>query len=223
MSPSQQEAVHSRTHALGEYRDVLLVADSGGQCTTCGAAWGQVVTNSVQLHGLLTSVTFRVQERKCSSATCTCLSWSGDDIAIFRHSAGTCFTYELHRDYLADVKGAKCPSVNTHWSKRSRQHLPSDTAFIGQDTYRAATWSLFKGIDMNYETEFTCDVGESGGCGSFATAPVIIGDGKALVCQPGRLLEEPQPAPQGLLSYLLSAARARTVSDQCSCFADVSG
>jgi len=35
-------------------------------------------------------------------------------------------------------------------------------------------------VDVNYQQESTCSV-----CGTFEVAPILIGDGKALVCQPG--------------------------------------
>ena len=65
------------------------------------------------------------------------------------------------------------------------QHRSGPVQFASIDTFQAAVWSVFKGLELDFAKEFSCET-----CGTFETAPILIIDAKALVCKPGSLHEE---------------------------------
>lgn len=52
--------------------------------------------------------------------------------------------------------------------------------FASLSTSQSAFWAILSAIRLNWSEEFHCDFG----CGGFTTAPILIGDGKALLCKP---------------------------------------
>jgi len=168
------------------YLGATITADTTGPCT-CGEAWGELTHSNLTLHGLFASVHMKICERKC---ICGLFEWSGDNIAIHRFSRFTAFTYELHQSFFADLQDNQSPSVHTFWKRRMKRHLAVSTSpFVTVDTYQSAIWSLCDALALDFKREYTCDW-----CGNFMTAPILIFDGKALVCKPGDLFETEQKA-----------------------------
>lgn len=145
----------------------------------------------ITVHGLLASVKCTLNEPKCSNCLSTA-HWTGDNRAIHRWSNSTAITYEVYQAYIADLRDAASPSVNTFVKKRRETHITPGCPFISVDTFRTAFWSLIRALDVPYTTVYTCE-----SCGSFETAPILIGDAKAIVCQPSTSESTDQPSPCG--------------------------
>jgi len=131
--------------------------------------------------------------------------WTGDEAAIHRFSTVTAFTFELHRSYLADIKDAQNPAIYTFWKRRMEQHRNPQVPFVNVDTFQSAMWSLLKGLELDFGKEFSCET-----CGNFETAPVLIIDAKALVCQPGSLHEDTTDAKNAGFYCVLVGAWCRS-------------
>ena len=207
----QQDVIDARTHGLQEYKGRVFSPPVNDRCPR-GHTWN-IHRNVFKLHGLLTSVEVHVQDYTCSDHLCQARrDWTGCDQAIYRFSPLTGFTFELFQGYLADVKDASNPAVYTFWKRRMEQHRSHHVPFATIDTFQAATWTLFKGLKLDFAKEFTCET-----CGTFETAPILIIDAKALVCKPGKLHEETVDAKRAgtLLNEHLSQRAVLVVSCPC--------
>jgi len=134
------------------------------------------------LHGLRASVLCEAKQKLCSCGVA--LYWSGDQEAIFRSSSRTAVTYELYQSFFAEVVESKSPSAYAFIKQRARLVAEDQKRMLLFDTFQESVWRAIEVLDMNYQNAFTCEC-----CGTFETALIIIFDGKALVCQPGRTRE----------------------------------
>ena len=134
------------------------------------------------LHGLQASVLCEAKQKLCSCGVA--LYWSGDQEAIFRSSSRTAVTYELYQSFFAEVVESKSPSAYAFIKQRARLVAEDQKRMLLFDTFQESVWRAIEVLDMNYQNAFTCEC-----CGTFETALIIIFDGKALVCQPGRTRE----------------------------------
>lgn len=192
----------ARTNGLLELtaEAFLPEAQHNTNCS-CGSLFTSRET-LLDVHGLLATVTVRIVTLTCASCGLT-LEWSGGEQAILRHSSMTAFTYELHQEFLAGIQQSKDPSVYSFITSHSRKVSQDRERALSVSTYQEALWSLFQALDVNYIDAFTCTV-----CGTFETAPVLIGDGKALVCQPAGLAEHSLRYPQsGVASFQRSGSQ----------------
>ena len=105
--------------------------------------------------------------------------WSGDAEAIHRASTVTAFTYEVHREYFSQMKHGTAPTLYAFWKQRRDLYM-SPHQFASLSTSQSAFWAILAAICLDWAEEFRCDLG----CGGFTEAPILIGDGKALLCKP---------------------------------------
>ena len=135
----------------------------------CESANLKVMAFNVTIHGPRASVSAIIHDLSCSVCDTT-FHWSGDEIAVHRH-VKHCFTYELHQEFI--------------WKRHTQLSL-SRLPFVSLTTYTEAMWSIIRAIDCDFVDLYTCPFG----CGDLTTSPILIGDGKATTCKPGRSVFE---------------------------------
>ena len=176
-SSSQIEYMRNRTNDLKELASLIFSPKQ----TLCGECNGEnLVDEKVQIciFGPLSCVFTHAVDKRCSG----CRAWlpcTGDEEAIHRYSTQTAITYELHREYIGEVKHNRMPSIHAFWKRKCYQYL-SPIPFMSLTTIHDVLFSMHRAVEIDWRSSLTCDLG----CGDFLNAPILVGDGTALICLP---------------------------------------